>query len=606
MDLIVPAPIEAVIAKFDQATEPFNEHDVKQALLSAREALGKLEEAENLGAWAEVLAFALTEHRHGPSPWKTHFGPFGSFTQENGERQYSPDIAGTDAEVVAHWARRAASCAHPVLKARYADLCWDMARAIADTNPDPDMARLAIDCYLASVAAGALRSIHDEFEAAIRALDLAEMLRDIGRVDAARSMLLQVHARSVARGKGLWWKAFDRLIDDRNARLTEQERDQLVADFEGLASRFATTSDPSLLDPNGLETVAERLIPFYTRSKRRADVVRLRELVGRSFEHAAGLADPMLASSFLQTAVTSYRAAGLAADGRRARVAMEEKIEASRTQMQSFTFESTISREDMEQFLVMLVTDNIGETFVRIAAEFLPRREALEEQVKRTAEESPLSAMIPQSVMAERHVAASVGSVADDPFGRLIRHSTQSMAFSDVWLSAAFGRAIEVHELTPHHFVTWAMRTSLFDGATLVAEGVRAWFAGDFVKAIHVLVPQIEVALRRLAENLGLPTTKAHPRLQGVGVAVNLGDLLFTPEVAEALGADITLYLQTVYSDPRGRNLRNDMAHGLMSVDEMDEHAANKIIHTLLILGIWDQLAASRNSSPSGDAGSSA
>jgi len=79
-----------------------------------------------------------------------------------------------------------------------------------------------------------------------------------------------------------------------------------------------------------------------------------------------------------------------------------------------------------------------------------------------------------------------------------------------------------------------------------------------------------------------------------VGVAVNMGDLLYSREITDALGPDITLHLQTVYSDPRGLNMRNDMAHGLMSADQMDENAANKIIHTLLIVGIWDQLAAVR------------
>jgi len=64
----IPIQIEEVIAKFDRTTSPFNEGDVKQALVGAREGLGELAEAENLGAWAEVLEFALTETRHGGVP----------------------------------------------------------------------------------------------------------------------------------------------------------------------------------------------------------------------------------------------------------------------------------------------------------------------------------------------------------------------------------------------------------------------------------------------------------------------------------------------------------------------------------------------------------
>jgi lysyl-tRNA synthetase, class I len=273
---------------------------------------------------------------------------------------------------------------------------------------------------------------------------------------------------------------------------------------------------------------------------------------------------------------------------------MEEKIAASAAQMRTFTFETTITKDDMEKFLASVVVDDIGSTFVRIASEFVESRPKLEAQVDRLIENSPLMAMITQTVMAEKHVAAKVGSVEDDPFGRLIRQATESMSFNDVWLIAALDRAIEVHGLTPHHVVGWAARTRLFDDLNLLMEGVTAWFAGDFVKAIHVLIPQIEAALRAIAEKLGKPTTKAHPKITGVSVAVNMGDLLYSQEVTDALGADITLYLLTVYADPRGFNLRNDMAHGLLGAGQMSGNMASRLIHTLLVLGIWDQLAQAR------------
>ena len=56
------------------------------------------------------------------------------------------------------------------------------------------------------------------------------------------------------------------------------------------------------------------------------DVKRLHAVVGRTFEHFAGLADPMLASTVLQTAVNAYRDAGLRDDSKRTRILMEEKI----------------------------------------------------------------------------------------------------------------------------------------------------------------------------------------------------------------------------------------------------------------------------------------
>jgi lysyl-tRNA synthetase class 1 len=592
--LIVPPSVEDLIGKFDRGGAPIDELEVKAALAAARQALVNPSEAENLGAWAEVLAFALVGARHHSSPWNTYFGPIGSGTKENGEPFYSPDIAGTDVEVVAHWMERARIIKHPVLKARYADLAWDMSRAIGKTNPDPAMARIAIDAYLASLAANVRRDFHDEFEAAIRALDLAQMLRDTDRIDAARGALLQLHSKAVAKAQGLWWKAFDRLIDDKHARLTEQERDQLVADLEAVAARFSNASDPKVFDPHAAQSATERLIAHYNKLKKRDDTARLHEITARSFEHAASLADPMLASAFLQTAVSSYRDARLHDECKRVRVVMEEKIAASQAQMKTFTFETTITHDDREKFLAAVVVDDIGSTFARIASKFVESRKQLEEEVSKLMERAPLMAMIPHTVMAEKHVAAKVWSVEDDPFGRLIQQATQSMSLNDIWLMAALDRAIEVHGLTPHHFVGWAARSGLFGDLNLLMEGVTAWFAGDFVKTVHVLIPQVEVALRTIAAKLGKPTTKAHPKIPGVSVAVNMGDLLYSPEVTDALGADITLHLLTLYADPRGFNLRNDMAHGLITAGQMGNNVATRLIHTLLVLGIRDALADAR------------
>jgi lysyl-tRNA synthetase class 1 len=591
----IPPSIEEVIAKVDQSSEPIEELTVKAALATARQGLTDPGEAENLGAWAELLAFALVASRHHPSPWNTHFGPIGSGTKGNGEPFYSPDIAGTDAEVVEHWTQRARAVKHPVLQARYADLAWDMSRAIAKKNPDPEMARIAIDAYLASVTQGLRADLHDEFEATIRALDLAEMLKDFARIDAARGALLSVHRKAVERGQGLWWSAFDRLIDDKRARLTDAERDQLVADLEMMATRFSNTADPKVFDPHAAQSATDRLIAYYNKTKKRDDVARLHELVGRSFEHAASLADPMLASAFLQDSVTAYREAKLPDDSKRVRVLMEEKIADSHAQMQTFKFETTISKDDMDKFLASVVVDDIGVTFVRIAAEFVESRPKLEKEVDDLVEKAPLMAMITHTVMADKHVAAKVGSVEDDPFGRLIQQATQSMSLNDIWLLAALDHAVLKHHLTPHHFVGWVARTKLFDDLNLLMEGVSAWYGGDYVKAVHVLIPQVEAGLRAIAEKLGKPTTKAHPKIQGVSVAINMGDMLYSPEITAALSDDITLYLLALYADPRGFNLRNDMAHGLMSAGQMGRNVAARLIHTLLVLGIWDQLAEARN-----------
>lgn len=593
-DLTIPPAIEAVIQDLDHAEAPFDEHGVQQALGKARSSLQSPTASENFGAWAETLAFALVDTRMHASPWGTYFGPMGSGTDKDGKITYFPDIADADAQVIAHWSVRAKTATHPVLKARYADLAWDMCTVIAKTRRDPEMARLAIDAYLASVPSTVRTERHDQFVAALRALDLAVMIRDAERIECARVALLQLHQEVMAAHESQWWFAFDRLIEEKNAGVTDVERQQIVADLEELVLYYGDVSKPERFNPHVLEDAAKRLIRYYTRHQRPADAKRLHEAIARAFEHFAGLGNAMLASAVLQTSVNAYRDAGLTDESKRVRILMEEKIGQSRDEMTSFETEIKISRDDMEAFLKAVVVDDLGSTFVKIAAEFLPNREHLEEMVRKSLEQSPLQALMPRKIVADDHIAATVGSVQEDPFGRLLQQTTMGFGFEAIWLQTALHRAIETHSLTIEHFVGWTNRRALFDDVTFLIEGVRAWFEGDQVKAVHVLVPQMERGLRAIVAKLGKPVTKPHGTVAGVGVAIGMGDILYSEELTQALGPDLTLYFLALYADPRGMNLRNRVAHGLINPESINGNLVRLLIHTLLVFGIWKELAERR------------
>jgi len=164
-------------------------------------------------------------------------------------------------------------------------------------------------------------------------------------------------------------------------------------------------------------------------------------------------------------------------------------------------------------------------------------------------------------------------------------------------LDAALERAKERHALTPHHFVGWAARTGLFENLSLLLEGVKAWYEEDWVKAVHVLVPQIELGLRGIVAALGKPITRPHPTVPGVSVAIGMGDILYSKEIAPALGEDLTLHFLAIYADPRGFNLRNDLAHGLLGPERINRGQTVRLIHTLLVFGIWEELAKARDAS---------
>ena len=564
--LTVPSPIDAVIRRFDQADRPITIGEIHSGLSAARKECLQPTEAENLGAWAEVLAFALCEGVANRSPWGTYFIPIAEGADKiTGQKIYWPDLARATPDVICHWANRARKSTHPVLKARYSDLVWEMTPTISNARRNPLMARCAVDAYLSSATVTFSPELQQRFEPTIRALDLACLIRDEQRIETAKDVLLGLLGEAVDAKSRLWMRAYNRLTQQTCPGITNEERINLVNRIEELVLYFGDISIPEAFDPHDLKYAAETLIKYYSSNGQRDDVARLRTVIGGAFEHFASLGNALLAGVALQTAENEYRQAGLSKDSKRIRVLMEQKNREAREEMSSHGFEFTIPKEEVDEFCAVIVDRDLRSSFARIAAAFLPRRKHLEEELEWITAEAPLMSHITHTIMDGDHVAGTVGPTEEDPEGRLILLGVQKWKLAFIWMERVIERLLETHQLQPEHFVSWANRHNGFEDTPFLLEGVEAWLVGDLVKAVHVLVPQIESGLRAIVARSGRPVTRAHRSVGGSSVSRGMGELLFDEEVTAMLGKDLTLHFRTVFSDPRGMNLRNLVAHGLLT-----------------------------------------
>jgi Domain of unknown function (DUF4209) len=596
--LRVPDELEGIIADVEKRQEPLPSHWLQTELMKARSALGKDVEPElNTGAFAELVAWSLTTEAWDQEPWHCYFGPFGSWVSIDGKKVFSPAVDELDETVFKHWQERVGQFKHPGLRARYADLCWELAKTVGNAKPNYRHAIAAADAYLEGVANGLTNEFHEQVAAASRALDIARQVGDTERSDAATVILLQLHDKAVA-GEGWWWKTYDRLVADKP--LSDDRRAYLAQSLEGLAATYSDAAKPETFDPFQLESVSERLQAYYNRTGSRPDIIRLQETVGKAFEHTAGLDDNLGASSMLQSAENAYLDAGKPDDAKRVRIARIKAIEGSREEMQTFEVTQTITKEEMEAFVSTVVTENPIHTLARIANQFVSEVAQVEKEVKETSEGSIMGFM-PIAIMAKDHQAAMLGGVEDDIDGRVIHHAQQNIQWTSPYLHRALQAAVEKHDLNPYSITGFAERTGLFEDSSFVLEGVGAWFGHDHMKAIHVLVPQIERALRTITGKLGEAVTRKHPTMADREIAVGMGEIFGNKAVKDALGADLTLYFKLIYSDPRGLNLRNSVAHGTLDRGTVNAVVSDLLIHSLLVVGLWEQLADHRKRKAAGE-----
>lgn len=54
----------------------------------------------------------------------------------------------------------------------------------------------------------------------------------------------------------------------------------------------------------------------------------------------------------------------------------------------------------------------------------------------------------------------------------------------------------------------------------------------------------------------------------------------------EIFGTDVTLYFRVLFTDKRGWNLRNNLAHGMIAISHFNKQNSDRLIHAFLCIGL--------------------
>ncbi len=293
--------------------------------------------------------------------------------------------------------------------------------------------------------------------------------------------------------------------------------------------------------------------------------------------------------------VGAYRNAGMREDAERVQVASEKKGKRAHEDMKQISARVEVAAAEMEKFLAAFTADSLDLAYKRIAVRFVTKATDAREFMKQMMTQAPLVSMVGVQKIADGHIAAQAGSVESDPDGRLIMQVAQVIEMESVFLTTALDKTHEIYKPDANRIVASLRESPVFteEGESLLREGIEAYLASDHAKAIHILIPRIEAALRALLGLLGLPTNKPMRSSKGVMQAKNLNDVLGDANVKAVLGEDTVLYLQTFLNDPRGQNLRNRISHGLTEKRYLSKPLADRVFHVLLSLSLIRKREAS-------------
>lgn len=140
------------------------------------------------------------------------------------------------------------------------------------------------------------------------------------------------------------------------------------------------------------------------------------------------------------------------------------------------------------------------------------------------------------------------------------------LAVQGAILPALDHMAVE-HPLNLDTFITLARTSRLVppDHARRVGRALYFGYARDFETAQQYLASEMENIVRYHLKHAGAVTINT--ALDGVQMELGLSTLVRMPQMEAVFGKDLTFEINAVFCDQDGANLRNDVAHGLITDD---------------------------------------
>jgi len=597
--------LQAAFDAVDRDLRPLDElalgtklHQVLDQTLSQRDR--PLTVPEKRGAFALLGALNFMSRRqYGKPVWDMYWQPLSGWTDRQGTVHHDPDVNQVGDSTINEWQWIARSAEHPVLRARYADLAWEVAKfrlvaargtkeIPAPIKPDAEDAVIAIDGYLQAVERNLAHEVFDAGRYLGRAVELAATLNDGERMRRAKAMFLKYQAVRIANPTFPFWLFDDIAWQQRSALgLSPVEKAELIAGLEQVLV-FRADQSNSLFDPYIAQDAADRLGQWQRLQGHEAEARQAADTAGGAIEHAAELASGLTAIAMLERQALRYRRLGDNEAAARVEHAIRRRAAQAKAELRRVSTPIEIPKEQLDSWADWAAGATFEEGLARVAGANLMRKGKSEALVAKLAETGALHTHIPISIMREDGSSAAViGSVSDDLEGRTVHMAANAFGYSAPLLAVALTRLRSKHQIDLERMMAWLAVTELFRGSRLafMRDGLSAWFAEDWIKVISVLVPQIEAALRDLLSALGGVVTRPDGRHSGFQ-AIPLGDVLSDDLMRSQLPEDIRFHLRVLLQDPRGLNLRNEFAHGLAAHEFFDRGIANWVVHAVIMLGL--------------------
>lgn len=420
-----------------------------------------------------------------------------------------PHVAAFTPESLTAFSEELGQSSNPIHRALYADFIWDQ----RDKYPGPgkeayEASTTAIAAYLESANIYRHNKWDDQLVDAVdRASELALSIKDTGLIARCIQECFRFAEELITEQShpAVRW-AIDVLETAQNfdQHLSKSDQQRIVPLIQAGADFYAGDRNRHI-QHSFLELLARALRAL----GKAEEAEQARAMSAETFVTEANEADSAIVKlHLLGEAIEAYQQLGNSQRVDELKRSLSEAGVASLSEMKRISVGVTIPREVADAWVNKVLSLDLNEAlgFLAASRRFVPDAGEVRSDAANRRSQFPLQYLVSRSTLdAAGHIVQKAGSQDEHVVASEADVYKRIIAMGDWELGRAFDRLESEKGLTTETLMTFLRSGPLFDPATLdvVEVGVQRYFVGDYVSALHILVPQFEDTLRDILARLG-------------------------------------------------------------------------------------------------------
>lgn len=475
---------------------------------------------------------------------------------------------------------------NPLFKARYSGLIWDFSKIAIEKDPN---AKIGI-IYIESLVETAKKRISNHKLEIItkleRATDMAILRNNQELIQEIIKVALDFEKEiSIKKEPSLCGFSFDMLIENKKVKLTIEEESEIIGILE---SNFNELILEEYLNFTVSVFLADKLSKYYHKKGQEEKVRDILISFYESFTSKENKFSAIQVTSWLQKFHKLFINYNLNNDAKEILIRIRESGKKINNELAPISSSFTITKNEIDQYISYFTSDDSEIVIQRIISMFIPNSEEIKTHMFNSASSNLISNFFAKSIHDNKgRLIANIGPLNKDLEGNLLSAITLDINVNTFLLRIILREITEKQILTVEQILAFINQSPLFEKSRLeiIKRGLHAYYSGDLIVAIHLLIPQIEEAIRNLIELSGGNVLKCLRNTDYFQV-MSLGDVLKDPIIESTFNKDIQIYFRVLFTESIGWNLRNDICHGLSEINTFSYYTADRLIHVILILGL--------------------